>query len=44
MSDEWFCEECGEEQTGQPPRIETYPAAEGTVELWFCEECARYER
>jgi hypothetical protein len=44
MSDSWFCEECGEERTGQPASIETYPGVGGDVKLWFCDECTRHER
>jgi len=44
MSEPWFCEECGEEYTGTPASVETFPGPEGEIELWFCGECTRHER
>ena len=39
-----LCEECGEEHTGTPASVETFPGPDGGIELWFCDECTRHER
>lgn len=36
---EWYCEECGQGQFGEPAYKESHKGYEGYIELWFCDEC-----